>query len=228
MLWHFCQVQSDTRLSPFFLICHHSTRDETSKNQISSHVSRYSRQQWLQTSSNQLFSPTYLHTAAAATTQTKATTLPRACLSTLTIRHHNVNCGQSTISVLLHEHWTHNSGAYIRPEKCKLLQHTCTIAMWCWLQDEWSTCATGYDTSTNEFCGLVMFPVLPTHNQNFSVLQATESWAEPGNEAMNSVSSNIQLPKPKVMWWLATQRQWEIGCCISAKLQVVKSCLGPL
>ena len=35
------------------------------------------------------------------------------------------------------EHWP-TTLAYIRPEKCKLLQHTCTIAMWCWysLQDE--------------------------------------------------------------------------------------------
>ena len=43
---------------------------------------------------------------------------------------------------------------------------------------------------TNELCTLV--PRFSPHmTKNFSVLQVTESWAGPGNDAMNSVASTI-------------------------------------
>ena len=43
---------------------------------------------------------------------------------------------------------------------------------------------------TNKFCSLV--PGLSPHtNKTFSILQVMESWARPGNEAMNSVASTI-------------------------------------
>ena len=72
----------------------------------------------------------------------------------------------------------------------------------------------------------------PHMTKNFSVLQVTESWAEPGNDAMNSLATTIvhlQYPAAQTKSHVTislnsrtkTVRNW---CCLSAKL--LKVALG--